>query len=134
MNEKETAKISDIGIAGQFLETEKSITYLAPEVLEGLTNRTKEADIYSYGIVLWEMWYGTQAFTELTPIKKASFQEKVAGGHRPEIDLTKIIIPAVYTVMEKCWTTEVKERHSAKECYEIFRIQKTKDDDLFDQS
>lgn len=44
--------ISDVGIECQFLETEKSITCLAPEVIEDLTNRTKQADIYSNGIVL----------------------------------------------------------------------------------
>ncbi|XP_028400655.1 serine/threonine-protein kinase STY8-like [Dendronephthya gigantea] len=75
-----TVLISDVGIVGQFLETEKSITYLAPEVLEDLTNRTKEADMYSYGIVLWEMWYGAQAFTELMPVKRDRFKYKLLVG------------------------------------------------------
>ncbi|XP_028401024.1 serine/threonine-protein kinase STY8-like [Dendronephthya gigantea] len=113
-----TVLISDVGIVGQFLETEKSITYLAPEVLEDLTNRTKEADMYSYGIVLWEMWYGAQAFTELMPIKRDRFQVQIAGGHRPKRDHTTINIPLIHALMKKCWDTEVKERHSSKECYE----------------
>ena len=113
--------VSDIGIVGQFLETEKSIIYLAPEVLKVLTNRTKEADIYSYGIVLWETWYGTQAFKEIMPIEKAPFQKMIANGRRPRADAKKINIPAIQAVMEKCWATEAEKRYSAKECYERFR-------------
>ena len=113
--------ISDIGIVGRFLETEKSIIYLAPEVLKVLTNRTKESDIYSYGITLWEMWYGTQAFTELMPIKKVPFQKMIADGKRPKAEDMMLNNPVIYAVMKKCWATEVNERYSAKECYEKFR-------------
>ncbi|XP_028400626.1 dual serine/threonine and tyrosine protein kinase-like [Dendronephthya gigantea] len=121
VDEQGTAKISDIGILGQLSETEVSMPYLAPEVLEDLTNRTKQADIYSYGIMLWEMWYGTQAFKELMPIDKVTFKEKIAGNYRPKVDHTTINIPAIHDVMKKCWKTEIKERYSAKECYEIFQ-------------
>ncbi|XP_028400657.1 uncharacterized protein LOC114523822 [Dendronephthya gigantea] len=120
-DEDGTAMISDVGIAGRFLETEKSMPYLAPEVLENLTNRTKKADIYSYGIMLWEMWYGTQAFTELMPIDKVKFREKIADGYRPKIDQITINIPEIHAVMVRCWATEAEERHSAKKCYEIFQ-------------
>ena len=120
MDEEGTAKISDIGILGRCSETEKSITYLAPEVLEDLKNRTKEADMYSYGIMLWEMWYGTQAFTELMPIDKVAFKEKITDNYRPKIDYTTINILAINDVMVKCWATEVKERHSANKCKKIF--------------
>ncbi|XP_028400788.1 serine/threonine-protein kinase STY17-like [Dendronephthya gigantea] len=88
-DEDGTAMISDIGIVGQFLETEKSITNLAPEVLEDLRNRTKAADVYSYGIVLWEMWYGAHAFREFMPIEKVQFREKLVEGYRPEMDNNK---------------------------------------------
>ena len=119
--------ISDIGIVGQYMETEKSITYLAPEVFENPINRTKEADIYSYGIMLWEMWYGVQAFTDFMPINKVTFREKIVDGYRPKIDYTTINIPAIHDVMVKCWATEVEERHSAKECFEIFQNLMTKE-------
>ena len=59
------AKITDIGIVGQYRETEKSIVYLSPEVLRNLNVRSKESDVYSYGIMLWEMWYGVEAFNEM---------------------------------------------------------------------
>ena len=112
--------ISDVGIVGQFLETENSIIYLAPEVLENLTNRTKEADMYSYGLVLWEMWYGTQAFTEIMPIDKNTFREKIANHYRPKISKMTINIPVVQAIMTLCWATKAKDRYSAAECYEKF--------------
>ena len=121
VNGNGNAMISDIGIVGKISETAKSIIYLAPEVFEDLRIRTKEADVYSYGIALWEMWYGTQAFTELMPINKVTFREKITEGCRPEIDNMTINIPAIHNVMKRCWVPEVEERHSAKECYEIFR-------------
>ncbi|XP_028400784.1 uncharacterized protein LOC114523921 [Dendronephthya gigantea] len=120
-NEDGTAMISDIGIVGRFLETDKSIIYLAPEVLKVLTNRTKESDIYSYGIVLWEMWYGMPAFTEHMPIKKAQFQKMIANDIRPKADNKKISIPAIHDVMKNCWATEAEKRYSAKKCSGKFR-------------
>ncbi|XP_028400790.1 platelet-derived growth factor receptor alpha-like [Dendronephthya gigantea] len=110
--------ISDIGIVGQFLETEKSITNLAPEVLEDLRNRTKAADVYSYGIVLWEMWYGAHAFREFMPIEKVQFREKLVEGYRPEMDNNKINIPKIHGVMVASWATEVEKRWSMKVCYD----------------
>lgn len=64
---------SEIGIVGQYLETEKGILCLAPEILEDLHNRTKEGNIYSFGIMLREMWYGDLAFKELKPLNKVTF-------------------------------------------------------------
>ncbi|XP_028400624.1 uncharacterized protein LOC114523790 [Dendronephthya gigantea] len=116
-----TAMISDVGIVGRFLKIPKSITHLAPEVLEDLTNRTKEADIYSYGIVLWEMWYATQAFNEIMPIENVTdFRERLVEGYRPEIDNNKINIPKIHGVMVASWATEVEKRWSVKMCYDAF--------------
>ena len=121
MNEDRTAKIADIEIVGQFLETEKSIIYLAPEVLANLEMRTKEADMYSYGIMLWEMWYGAQAFTELMPLNKTTFQDNIADGHRPINPETTISLPGVQTIMDCCWTHLATERLRAQECYDEFQ-------------
>ena len=121
MNDDGTAMIADIGIVGQFLVTEKSMIYLAPEVLANLDMRTKEADIYSYGIMLWEMWYGTQAFTELKPLNKTTFDDKIADGYHPIILDTMIILPGVQTIMERCWTHLATKRPRAEECYDKFQ-------------
>ena len=58
-------KLSDVGVAkrerdisGTFCGT---LLYLAPEVLDGGFYDSK-ADMYSFGIVLLEMWYAMTAF------------------------------------------------------------------------
>ena len=112
-----TPMIADIGIVGTFKETERSIIYLAPEVLENRMNCTKAADVYSFGIMMWEMWYGVQAFTELMPFDKATFQENiVAGNYRPEQDDLTISFPGAQNVMASCWQPHPQKRLSAKDC------------------
>ena len=113
--------ITDIGILGQFKETDKSIIYLAPEVLADLETRRKEADIYSYGIMLWEMWYGIQAFTEIMPIDKSRFLEKISAGYRPIKSVKTIVLPEIHTIMRDCWQSLAFERPRAKECYDAFQ-------------
>ena len=118
MNPEGPAKITDIGFVGQIVETKESFVYLAPEVLENLMIRKKEADIYSYGIMLWEMWYGTQAFTELMPLDKTTFQAKIARGHRPVKSDVEIGLPRIEKFMKWCWSTSERERPLAKQCYD----------------
>ena len=121
MSKDGRAMITDIGILGQFKKTEKSIIYLAPEVLADLETRRKEADIYSYGITLWEMWHGIQAFTELMPLNKTRFEEKIALGYRPIKFDTTIVLPGIQNIMEGCWHSLAFERPRAKECYDAFQ-------------
>ena len=121
MSKDGRAMITDIGILGQFKETDKSIIYLAPEVLADLETRRKEADIYSYGITLWEMWHGIQAFTELMPLNKTTFQEKIAAGYRPIKPDTTIVLPGIQNIMEGCWKSLAVKRPRAKECYDAFQ-------------
>jgi hypothetical protein len=121
MSKDGRAMITDIGILGQFKGTEKSIIYLAPEVLANLETRRKEADIYSYGITLWEMWYGIQAFTELMPLNKTTFQEKIAAGYRPFIPDMTIFLPRIHAIMKGCWQSLAFDRPRAKKCYDAFQ-------------
>jgi serine/threonine protein kinase len=117
MDENFTAKIGDVGIVGTFKETERSIIYLAPEVLEDRMNCTKAADVYSFGIVMWEMWHGKQAFTELMPFDKVTFQKKIVAGYRPEQDKSKTSCPGPHTLMKSCWATDPHKRPSVNHCY-----------------
>ncbi|XP_046839706.1 uncharacterized protein LOC124433902 isoform X1 [Xenia sp. Carnegie-2017] len=119
IKDNDVAAISDVGIVGEFKETEKSIIYHAPEVLENLHHMTKAADIYSFGIMLWEMWYGVVAFEELMPIVKEEFKSKVIKGHRPKNDENKIIIPMIQHLMMYCWLHEHDQRPTSKMCFQM---------------
>ena len=82
-------KLADVGVT----KHERDITgtvcgtslYLAPEVFEGRIYNSK-ADMYSFGFVLWELWYGKTAFQDMVVMKSPSavvLLEEVRGGLRP---------------------------------------------------
>ena len=106
---------------GRYTETEKSINYLAPEVLVDLFRRKKESDVYSYGIMLWEMWHGEKAFAELMPLEITTFREKIHGGYRPPKRNTAINVPQIEQIMERCWQFQPSERPSAEICCQAFQ-------------
>ena len=84
------------------------------------------ADIYSFGIMLWEMWYGQQAFTNITSL--AEFRKVIVNeGRRPEHD-NKCWPPDFLwqALMTRCWKKNPTERPTAKECKEVMtRLYKT---------
>ena len=75
-------KVADVGVAKHENAVSGAICitsiYLAPEVFE---NRKKiynsKADMYSFGYVLWELWYGETAF-------RAAFDRIPGPGRRGE--------------------------------------------------
>ncbi|KAK3584083.1 hypothetical protein CHS0354_024191 [Potamilus streckersoni] len=80
-------KICDAGLAkmvhlttGTFVGT---ITHMAPEVMQGKLY-TFSADVYSLGIILWETWYGRDAYKndEFKNVSPINLVEYVTHGKR----------------------------------------------------
>ena len=115
--------IADIGIVGQCKETDKNIVYLAPETLAKKSYvRTKASDIYSFGIMMWEMWYGDLAFEEHMPVNKDDFLKIIVKGGRPKRQETEVApLPPIEETMQFCWHSKAAERLSAKECLNNFQ-------------
>ena len=111
-------KISDVGqakraedILGTFVGTP---LYMAPEVFHSQVYDSK-ADIYSLGIILWEMWYGKRALTPAEN-RKALF-DMVDEGYRPgEVEGYKPPSYCWKELMEKCWKGNPDERPTAESC------------------
>jgi len=82
-----------------------SLRYMAPEVAEGLPYNHK-ADVYSFGIILWEMNAGKRPFGGLG--RDSFYEQVVYGGSRPLLskkwpsDLNKLI--------SECWSVDVSTR------------------------
>ena len=114
-------KITDVGISKDVKDITGTMAgtpvYIAPEVFHSKLYDSK-ADIYSFGIMLWEMWYGRQAFAEFRGSMKDFFSlvdeghrpREVKGGMKPPLHLKQL--------MSGCWDGNPKKRPSAEICYQ----------------
>ena len=122
MSEENTVKIADVGLAkgevditGTFAGTP---VYMAPEVRHSRVYDSK-ADIYSLGLIMWEMWYGQQAFTDAPGKTFQDFFKWVDEGNRPVDRLGCKTPPSFWEqLMTQCWDGNPVKRPTAKECHE----------------
>ena len=101
-------KITDFGLARSIGETARRMTglagtfhWMAPEVLRS-EEYTHKADVYSYGIVLWEILAREPPFVKLKPheIIAKVVQERM----RPDTGRIPADCPReLVIVMQKCW-------------------------------
>eukprot|EP01125_Pyxidicula_operculata_P008052 TRINITY_DN2723_c0_g2_i1.p1 TRINITY_DN2723_c0_g2~~TRINITY_DN2723_c0_g2_i1.p1 ORF type:complete len:520 (-),score=121.37 TRINITY_DN2723_c0_g2_i1:64-1623(-) len=112
-------KICDFGLSAfQFTKTLQdngvapgTPLWMAPEVLQGQP-LSEKADIYSYGIVLWEMLTGKEPFEEhddYNTFVKAVCEE----GERPS--LPEDMHPCLKKLLEDCWQPKADKRPSFEE-------------------
>mmetsp|Transcript_30955 Transcript_30955/g.68367 ORF Transcript_30955/g.68367 Transcript_30955/m.68367 type:complete len:466 (-) Transcript_30955:823-2220(-) len=84
-----------------------SLRYMAPEVALCLPY-TEKVDVYSYGIILWQMASNRLPFVGLS---KAAFMEQVVrGGIRPKLD--KSWSPGFTNMLTGCWQRDPEIRPS----------------------
>jgi len=121
-------KVADLGLAklkdritGTVCGT---MLYMAPEVHEGKPYCTM-ADMYSFGLVMWEMWFGKRVFSELRfrSLGLSDFLRGICeGNYRPQIPKSDSrfnpnLPPTLLTkLMTSCWQTEPSKRTTATEC------------------
>lgn len=91
------------------------LPYVAPEVLRG-NLYTKSADIYSFGLLMWELTSGESPFSNIPHDKHLSFD--ICSGVRPEIFHD---IPQCFSaLMKRCWSMDPFNRPSAITLCNIF--------------
>ena len=120
LSAENVVRISDVGISKEAVDITGTIAgspaYIAPEVFKSELYNSK-ADIYSLGIILWEVWYGEQAFARIGKMTLPQFFSLVDDGVRPE-PLEECTKPPWEELMKQCWAEIPKERPSAKQCFE----------------
>ncbi|XP_034482261.1 mitogen-activated protein kinase kinase kinase 7-like [Drosophila innubila] len=84
--------------------------YMAPEISVSFTYSEK-SDVYSYGIVFWEVMSRKKPFYYLTNEEPLIIMEKVTKGERPPIEDTKDL-KNVRNLIEKCWDKNPEKRPS----------------------
>src|SRR5215213_9510294 len=119
--------ITDLGLCGPVDDDESNkvygiVSYVAPEVLRGKEN-TKESDIYSVGMLMWEIFAGHPPFDNRAHNHRLIF-DICAEGLRPPILPG---MPDDYAqMMQRCWDVDPSKRPTIGELWR-FAINKDKE-------
>nr|XP_039274070.1 mitogen-activated protein kinase kinase kinase 9-like [Styela clava] len=107
-----TMKITDFGLAREMYKTTKmsaagTYAWMAPEVIKSSTF-SKASDVWSYGVLLWELLTGEQPYKGIDGLA-------VAYG----VAVNKLTLPVPSTcpqpfkeLLERCWNSNSHERPS----------------------
>ncbi|CAB4403443.1 unnamed protein product [Rhizophagus irregularis] len=111
-------RIGDLGLS-QSVNNESSnneiygvIPFIAPEIFKG-SAFSKEADIYSFGMTMWELTTGCKPFANVEHDIHLIY--KILDGERPKI--TEDTPECYANLMKSCWDPDPKKRPPIKEIY-----------------
>ena len=118
-------KLSNISLTRQLTIDYESacdeFVHLPPEAIRNMTYDTS-SEIYSVGIMLWEMWYGKEAFSEMKGKSLKVFLTTVEGGHRPQLQqLNTQIAFKLFQLVEECWTKDATKRRALEYYTSVIR-------------
>ena len=117
-----TAKLCDFGIATRFgMEHSADVgttRYMAPETVFGPYNHM--ADVYSYGLLAWEVTHGAIPFNRESSIAAMLLVKENA---RPSHDVPRCVSAALAELITACWHEYSSSRPSiADVCEQLGRI------------
>ncbi|KAL8138174.1 hypothetical protein V2J09_004175 [Rumex salicifolius] len=104
-------KIADFGIAcheancDKFGEDPGTFRWMAPEIIKNKSYGRK-VDVYSFGLILWEMLSGSIPYQNLNPFQAA--YAAVNKNMRPQFPESSP--PVMRAIIEQCWSAEQDKR------------------------
>ncbi|XP_051858046.1 putative mitogen-activated protein kinase kinase kinase 7-like isoform X6 [Drosophila albomicans] len=132
-NNYRTVKICDFGTIKELttVNTEEIGTYIymAPEICNEGGRYTERCDVFSFGIVFWEVMSGKKPFYDSQPMAPIALQKKISDeGKRPNIDdidkLKKFeYLNCIKLLIQKCWDNEPLNRPTMRRLATILGIQ-----------
>ncbi|POG60309.1 kinase-like domain-containing protein, partial [Rhizophagus irregularis DAOM 181602=DAOM 197198] len=113
--------IGDLGLSQPANNTSSNneiygvIPYIAPEIFKG-SSFSKESDVYSMGMIMWELTTGCKPFANVEHDINLIFE--ILDGKRPEI--TEDTPECYAKLMKSCWDPDPKKRPLAKNIRNTF--------------
>lgn len=89
------------------------IYYIPPELCAENVRYDEKMDVYSFGVMLYEIVTGNLALRELNQVQIPVF---ISQGKRPEIP--KSVLPFAKALIERCWAQDPAQRPSFTEIYD----------------
>jgi hypothetical protein len=123
------AKLSDFGLsrvktesAAMTRQSVGTLPWMAPELFESGVEYTPKADIYSYGIILWELSSRQKPFDKAS---EAQIIGAVTSGQR--LDIPEDCPHSMAKLMGRCWAQEPKQRPKIEEVVDELKADKYSD-------
>lgn len=113
LSAEDAVKVADFGVArnlspkGEMTAETGTYRWMAPEVILHQKYNEK-VDVYSFGIILFELFTSTVPYAHLSPLEAAA--AVVREGLRPEVPPD--VHPAVAALASRCWSTLSADRPS----------------------
>ncbi|XP_034475228.1 mitogen-activated protein kinase kinase kinase 7-like [Drosophila innubila] len=112
-------KLCDFGTVKEISTTNTAntgtVNYMAPEVAISGYYDTK-CDVYSFGIIFWEVMTRKKPFSHLGKIPPLTLQNKVSLGDRPDLKDIKDFKNSnhIRPIIKNCWDQDPKKRPTMK--------------------
>jgi serine/threonine protein kinase len=104
-------KIGDLGLSQAVNNKSKNneiygvVPYITPEIFKG-SEFTKEADVYSLGMIMWELTTGCKPFANVKHDHNLIY--KILDGERPKI--TEDTPECYANLMKSCWDPDPNKK------------------------
>ncbi|XP_041377376.1 fibroblast growth factor receptor 3-like [Gigantopelta aegis] len=137
LHDDDTAKVADFGLTKllqplrqqctrddcccrrQYSACPANIRWTAPEILEHPTVHeddaviTVTADVFSFGLVMWELFMRKDPFEEIATEQEV--MDMVKGGGRPRLTNLPNMLHQYKDLMQRCWSQKSPDRPTMKQ-------------------
>ena len=94
--------------------------YMAPELFQEGAKHTKEADVYAFGIIVYEVITGARSFGRRRPAELPMRAILGLTPARPEDPVASGFGQGTWELIAKCWYAIPQRRPTAREAWEHF--------------